>query len=101
MEKNSVGVSADNRVLMQRCWDYLEMLWRTTGEMQYTWSPLPDKATWSSIAHGEIIETIVACLKQPSYLPAGIPVATLKERLLLTSLWLKRYGVDRIYNGDI
>jgi hypothetical protein len=101
MEKNAVGVSATNDAVMQRSWDYLEMLWRTEGVMAYTWSPYPDQSVWYAHMHAEIIETLALCIKQAAHLPAGIPVATIKQRILETSIWLRRYGVGKAYNGDL
>lgn len=94
MEKNSVGTSATNDALMQRSWDYLEMMWRTEGEMAFTWSPYPVERVWYAHMHGEIIETLVQCIKLAAYLPAGIPVALVKQRLLQTTEWIKTHGVE-------
>lgn len=101
MEKNAVGVSATNDAVMQRSWDYLEMMWRTTGVMAFTWSPYPDESVWYAYMQAEIIETLCVCLTHQAHLPAGIPVATIKARLVSASIWLRRYGVGKAYNGDI
>jgi len=100
MKKNGVStVTAD--ALMQRSWDYLEMMWRTTGEMAFTWSPYPDEKVWYAHMHAEILETLAQCVKLSVHLPAGIPLATVKLRIMQTTIWLKRYGVGKAYNGDL
>lgn len=101
MRKNAVGVNATSDALMTRSWQYLEIMWRTTGEMAYTWSPYPDDKVWYAHMHAEIIETLALCIKHQAYLPVGVPVATVKQRLLETTIWLKRYGIGKAYNGDI
>lgn len=80
--------------VMQRCWDYLELFWNTTGEMAYTWSPLPADRWWYGFWHAEIIWTLSLLLGEGStVVPAGIPLATVRARLLQTQQWLDTKGV--------
>lgn len=100
-KKNAVGSNATSDALMLRSWQYLEMMWRTTGDMAYTWSPYPDEHVWYAHMHAEILETLALCVKLAAYLPGGIPVATIKQRLIANTVWLQQYGVGKTYNGDI
>lgn len=80
--------------LMQRCWDYLEMFWVSAeDEMQYTWSPKPAAKQWYGFWHGEILTTLADMIAHQASLPAGIPVATLRLRLVQTQGWLAGPGV--------
>lgn len=80
--------------LMTRCWDYMETQYQLTGDMQYTWSPIPSEHNWYGFWHGEIITTIARLATVgSSILPAGIPLATLQLRLNQTESWLLNTGV--------
>lgn len=80
--------------LIQRCWDYLELNWRTTGEMAYTWSPDPANRQWYGFWHGEIIWTLAVMLGEgASAVPATIDPAVVRSRLVLTQGWLETHGV--------
>ncbi|QQE90275.1 hypothetical protein [Azotobacter chroococcum] len=80
--------------LMLRCWDYLELNWRTAGEMRYTWSPDPEARQWYGFWHGEILWTLSQLLLDcaPAR-PTAILEETVRERLRLTKLWLDEVGV--------
>lgn len=80
--------------LIQRCWDYMELNWRTTGEMAYTWSPDPANRQWYGFWHGEIIWTLAVMLGEAAHVvPVSISPATVRERLILTKSWLDTTGV--------
>jgi hypothetical protein len=80
--------------LMLRCWQYMETLWQTSGDMQYTWSPIPSQHNWYGFWHAEIITTISRLATVgASILPSGIDLATLRQRLVLTEGWLATAGV--------
>ena len=93
MEKAGAGNSVVNQALMVRCWQYLELMWRTTGEMAFTWSPDPANKQWYGFWHGEIICTLSDLLLNDDHAPAGIDLAAVKLRLVQTQNWLERYGV--------
>jgi hypothetical protein len=98
LQKVGKGNASVNNALMLRCWNYMEMIWRTTGEMAYTWSPDPAKKQWYGFWHGEIITTLAEMLLFPTYVAAGINLATVRQRLVQTTQWLQRYGVA--YNNS-
>lgn len=80
--------------LMVRCWNYLEMLWRTSGEMRFTWSPDPAARQWYGFWHGDILSTLSLMLDAPEIItPLGIEEDTIKERLVETSTWLADVGI--------
>lgn len=80
--------------IMQRCWDYLEMNWRTSGEMRYTWSPDPAARVWYGFWHGEIIWTLSDLLMEGAPArPAGIPAETVRDRLRQTQTWMEEVGI--------
>lgn len=78
-----------------RCWNYLEMLWRTTGEMAFTWSPDPAAKQWYGFWHGDIITTLAIAIDNPGALPAAVAAAipTMRARLVETRQWFEAYGV--------
>lgn len=92
-----MGASDQNALcdtIMQRCWDYLELNWRTSGEMAYTWSPDPDKRQWYGFWHGEILWTLALMIGEGRAAVApGIPLATVRQRMIQTQQWLDQYGV--------
>ena len=77
---------------MVRCWDYLELLWVTSGEMRHTWSPNPGLMEWFGFWHFEIIATLSGLLTS-GVRPDAISGDVVKERLLLTKIWLEDIGV--------
>lgn len=79
--------------LVKRCWEYLELNWRTVGEMKFTWSPDPTNPQWYGFWHGEIIWTLTTMLGDGlSVLPATIDPATVRSRLVQTVEWLNTTG---------
>lgn len=89
--------------LIQRCWDYMELNWRTTGEMKHTWSPDPANRQWYGFWHGEILWTLSLMLRDgASVLPAAILPETIIERMVLTSGWLAETGdVDARHRVEV
>lgn len=80
--------------IMQRCWDYMELFWNTTGEMAYTWSPQPADRWWYGFWHAEIIWTLSVMLHESSaHVATGIPLSTVRQRLVQTSQWLDTHGM--------
>lgn len=101
LEKAGVGDPIINQALMLRCWNYLELMWRTTGEMAYTWSPKPAAKQWYGFWHGEILQTLAEMVRNTSLLPAGIPVSTVRLRMVQTTDFLSRYGVKLTNSGAL
>lgn len=89
--------------IAQRCWDYMELFWNTTGEMAYTWSPRPADRWWYGFWHAEIIWTLSVMLNEASdAVPAGISSATVRERLLSTRQWLDTTGeLDARHRAEV
>lgn len=98
LQKVGKGNSAVNNALMLRCWNYMEMIWRNSGEMAYTWSPDPDAKQWYGFWHGEIITALAEMLLFSSAVAPGIDLAVVRQRLVQTTQWLQRYGVA--YNNS-
>ena len=92
-----MGTSDQNALcdaIMQRCWDYLELNWRTSGEMAFTWSPDPAKRQWYGFWHGEILWTLALMIGEGrAAVASGIPLATARQRMIQTQQWLDQYGV--------
>lgn len=96
LRKAGVGNAALHNALITRCWNYLEMLWRTSGEMRYTWSPDPAKKQWYGFWHGDILTLLSLMLDNSTPLPAGISRNTVSERLVLTREWIETWGVGTL-----
>lgn len=79
--------------LMKRCWDYLELMWVTTGEMKFTWSPDPANKQWYGFWHGDILTTLATMLAHPTQLASGIDTEVVMQRLVETQQWLRDIGV--------
>lgn len=97
LEKAGFGSSLVNQSLMLRCWQYLELVWRTNGEMAFTWSPDPSAKQWYGFWHGEIITSLAELLLSPSHVSSGIDLNTVRTRLVQTTGFLREYGVS--YNN--
>lgn len=94
LKRGTSDADALCNAIMQRCWDYMESFWNTTGEMAYTWSTRPADRWWYGFWHAEIIWTLTTLLNEGAAFAApGIPLATVRQRLLLTSQWLDTTGV--------
>ncbi|MDX0622901.1 hypothetical protein GOD54_23665 [Sinorhizobium medicae] len=94
LKRGTSDADALCNAIMQRCWDYMESFWNTTGEMKYTWSTRPADRWWYGFWHAEIIWTLTTLLNEgAAFASPGIPLATARERLLLTSQWLDTTGV--------
>lgn len=96
LKKSGVAGTALFDALILRCWQYLEMQWVTSGEMRYTWSPDPAAKQWYGFWHGDIIATLAIMLDNSSIMPAGVSVATVRQRLVQTREWIEEYGVGRL-----
>ena len=80
--------------LMQRCWSHLELNWRKTGEMAFTWSPVPNSRKWYGHTHAEVIWTLSEVLNVgEGGLPVEIPLSTVRDRLVQTQSWLEGTGI--------
>lgn len=79
--------------LILRCWQYLEMMWVTTGEMRYTWSPNPAGKQWYGFWHGDIVATLAIVLDNPSQMPSEVSLTTVRQRLVQTRQWIEEFGV--------
>lgn len=97
LEKAGRGNSMTNQALMTRCWNYLELIWRTEGEMCFTWSPDPDAKQWYGFWHGEILTTLADLVLHQVHAPMTINMTTVRQRMVQTRTWLSIYGVS--YNN--
>lgn len=79
--------------LMVLCWNYIELFWRTEGEMQYTWSVAPNSHELYSLHHGEILLTISKMIDKADLLPAEIDKTLLEPRLALARLSFENFLV--------
>lgn len=93
LEKSGKGDSVLNRSLITRCWQYLELMWQTEGEMASTWSKGQEGFNWPSHWHGEIITSLSLLLKYESFVPPIVDLEVVRRRLVQTSDWLVRAGV--------
>lgn len=77
----------------KRCWDYIEMRYRTgaSDTMRFTWSnrEAGTDQSYFGFWQFEIVATFAYLLKYPAGIPNGISVATLRRRLVETTTWLK------------
>ena len=96
LRKAGVGNATLHNTLISRCWNYMEMLWRTSGEMRFTWSPDPAAKQWYGFWHGDILTALALMLENPSLLPAGISRNTVVERLVQTREWIETWGVGTL-----
>lgn len=96
LKKAGFGNTALHNALISRCWNYMEMLWRTEGEMRFTWSPDPAKKQWYGFWHGDIITALSLMMENPSLLPGDVPVAIVTQRLVETREWIENWGVGRL-----
>ena len=89
------GNDALYSALITRCWDYMESLWRTTGDMAFTWSPDPAAKQWYGFWHGDIIATLSIAIANPAALPTAVAAAipTMRSRLVDTRKWMADKGV--------
>lgn len=94
------GNTARQNALISRCWAYLELLWRTAGEMAYTWSPNPDARQWYGTWHGDIITTLAMMIEHSAMLPADVPLETVKQRLVQTQSWLEQWGLSSLQDNE-
>lgn len=97
LEKAGRGNSIVNQAIMTRCWNYLEMMWRTEGEMRFTWSPAPAAKQWYGFWHGEILTTLADMVLHQVYVPMTISISTVRQRMVQTRQWMTIYGVS--YNN--
>lgn len=96
LKKAGTGDTSLHNALISRCWNYMEMLWRTEGEMRFTWSPDPANKQWYGFWHGDIITALSLMMENPSLLPSDVPVATVAQRLVETREWIENWGVGRL-----
>lgn len=96
LKKTGVGTTARHNALISRCWAYLEMMWRTSGEMRYTWSPAPAQKQWYGFWHGEIITTLALMLDNPTLIPEDIDIDDVADRLVQTREWIEVWGVGKL-----
>lgn len=93
LKKAGVGDTALLDALLVRCWQYLEMVWRTTGEMRFTWSPDPAAKQWYGFWHGDIITTLAIALDEAALIPSEVDLDVVEQRLIQTQQWLQETGV--------
>lgn len=83
------------RTLAKRCWDYMEMRWRTGEDdsMRWTWANTnADTAEqYYGFWHFEIITTISLLISNPTTLPDGVTVAQLRDHLVKTQGWTQQH----------
>lgn len=93
LRKSGAGDATLVNALIVRCWQYLELVWRTSGEMRFTWSPDPAAKQWYGFWHGDIIATLAIALDNAPLMPAGVNMTTVRQRLVQTQQWLQETGV--------
>ena len=90
--KLTAGQKAVADAVGKRCWDYMEMRYRSEDgdSMQFTWANITAKTAESYYGFWqfEIITTIAQMLKNPTAVPAGINLATARQRLRETQTWV-------------
>lgn len=96
LRKAGVGNAALHNTLISRCWNYMETLWRTTGEMRFTWSPDPAAKQWYGFWHGDILTALSLMRENAALLPAGISVNTVNDRFVQTREWIETWGVGTL-----
>lgn len=99
LKKAGVGNTSRQNALITRCWEYLEMMWRTSGEMRYTWSPNPASKQWYGFWHGDIITALALMLDNTDLLPAGVDAGVVATRLVQTREWIEEWGVGRLQDN--
>lgn len=91
----NAGELALVRALAKRCWDYLEMRWRTAEDdtMRYTWANTnaTTREQYYGFWHFEIITTICHLISNPTTIPDGATVAQLRDRLVKTQSWTAKH----------
>lgn len=91
--KLSAGQVTLVQTILKRCWDYIEMRWRTGEDdtMRYTWASRNSvtQEQYYGFWHFEIITTICHLLEHPTTIPTSATAAQLRERLVLTQSWTK------------
>lgn len=100
LKKDGGASTALYNSLITRCWTYLEMMWCTTGEMAYTWSPDPDARQWYGFWHGDIMTALALMLENTVLLPSGINPDTVALRLVQTKSWLEEWGVGFLKDNE-
>ena len=89
------GQLATVQAVANRCWQYMEMRYRTDEDdtMRYTWAnrSATTNEQYYGFWHFEIITTISQLLLNPSVMPAGATTAILRQRLVETQTWTKAH----------
>ena len=85
------GTQAVADAIIKRCWDYLELLFNTSGSMAGTWSHNPQNKEWWGFWGGEIILTLSLMITDFNAIRAanGISDVTIKSRIAAYDSWLE------------
>lgn len=88
------GQLATVEAVGKRCWDYIEMRYRTgvSDTMRFTWSnrEAGTDQSYFGFWQFEIVATMAYLLRYPAGMPASISAETIRRRLVETTTWLKK-----------